>query len=117
VSTQGGSRPRWARNGELFYKQGSKLMVVSIEARFSVGSPRELFEPPFPNWGENWDVSADGQHFVIAKPVDANASRLVVVPDCLTSWMLACVAQRSDLKSARLAIVFGAKAVATSAPL
>ena len=73
VSSGGGSQVRWSRDGkELFYVQGETLMAVSAEGEFSAGSPTELFEHAglrsslnYPNY----DVSLDGQRFILAKPV------------------------------------------------
>src|SRR5260370_36665278 len=47
ISTDGGTSPRWARNGrELFYRNGQKMMAVAIENKegFRAGTPKELFE-------------------------------------------------------------------------
>jgi serine/threonine-protein kinase len=89
VSTTGGTRPVWSRNGrELFYVTGAdqqqrKMMVVPIQAgtAFLHGSPQVLFAGPYfgPNSGfmtRTYDVSADGQRFLMIKPeaVDTAAS-------------------------------------------
>jgi eukaryotic-like serine/threonine-protein kinase len=76
ISTDGGTEPAWNRNGrELFYRSGNKMMAVDMTTQpsFSVGRPRMLFEgryaqPPFP--ATNYDVSADGQRFLMLKPVE-----------------------------------------------
>ncbi|MCH7945387.1 MAG: PD40 domain-containing protein [Armatimonadetes bacterium] len=75
VSNSGGSQVRWSRDGkELFYVQGEKLMVVAVstEGEFSAGLPTELFEHAglrsslnYPNY----DVSLDGQRFILPEPV------------------------------------------------
>ncbi len=73
VSTEGGMEPVWDRSGrELFYRNGDKLMSVSIATRpgFSAGTPRMLFEAQFR--GENsdtfsYDVSLDGRRFLMIK--------------------------------------------------
>jgi serine/threonine-protein kinase len=77
ISTDGGGEPQWARNGrELFYRAGDKLMAVSIEAgtSFQAGTPQLLFErsyvkrPSGPGEAEtNFDVSPDGQRFLMVK--------------------------------------------------
>jgi Tol biopolymer transport system component len=49
ISTAGGDEPLWAPDGrELFYRDGDKLMVVSVETEpeLSPKSPRVLFEAP-----------------------------------------------------------------------
>jgi serine/threonine-protein kinase len=89
ISTGGGTRPLWSRNGrELFYISGSKMMKVDIQtgAAFSAGTPEMLFQGGFisPQTGRNYDVTADGKRFLMikdARPVDSSAppSQLVVV--------------------------------------
>ena len=77
ISTDGGMEPVWNRNGrELFYRSGDKMMAVDITAQpsFSAGKPRMLFEgqyQPSPFVYENYDVSPDGQRFLMLKPVES----------------------------------------------
>jgi eukaryotic-like serine/threonine-protein kinase len=76
ISTEGGTEPVWNQNGrELFYRSGDKMMAVEITTQpgFSASTPRMLFEgryeqPPVPI--HNFDVSPDGQHFLMLKPVE-----------------------------------------------
>jgi eukaryotic-like serine/threonine-protein kinase len=76
ISTEGGTEPVWNRNGrELFYRSGDKMMAVDVSTQpgFAASTPRMLFEgryehPPVPL--HNFDVSPDGQHFLMLKPVD-----------------------------------------------
>jgi Tol biopolymer transport system component len=75
ISTDGGAAPVWNRNGrELFYRSGDKMMAVDIDARsgFVVGKPTQLFEKQeAANFaGANYDVSPDGQRFLMLKPVE-----------------------------------------------
>jgi serine/threonine-protein kinase len=66
VSTAGGRMPVWAANGrELYFRNGDKLMVASIETKpvFKAGVPRVLFEGRFWQAGHDYDVSPDGQRF------------------------------------------------------
>jgi serine/threonine-protein kinase len=73
VSTDGGTEPVWNRNGhELFYRSGTKMMAVDVATRpaFSSGKPRMLFEGSyaasvFPFTGVAYDVSPDGQRFLM----------------------------------------------------
>jgi len=66
--------PIWNPNGrELFYRTGDKMMAVDIttEPNFKAGKPRVLFErhyEPTPATGPNYDVSPDGQRFLMLKP-------------------------------------------------
>ena len=78
ISTEGGTEPVWNRNGrELFYRIGDKMMAVDINAQsgFTAGKPRQLFERhylpnPILNARPNYDVSPDGQRFLMVKPVE-----------------------------------------------
>jgi len=72
VSMSGGSDPRWRRNGkELFYvgADGKMMAVpVTLGEECSFGAPVALFDARISNpnrEGTNYDVSADGQRFVL----------------------------------------------------
>jgi len=77
ISTEGGAEPLWNPNGrELFYRSGDKMMAVDIATQpsFSAGKPRVLFEGRYhPAYGTatNYDVSPDGQRFLMIKPNEA----------------------------------------------
>jgi Tol biopolymer transport system component len=74
ISTEGGTEPAWNPNGrELFYRSGDKMMAVDIATQpgFAPGKPRVLFEGqyvPTPGTTSNYDVSLDGQRFLMLKP-------------------------------------------------
>jgi Tol biopolymer transport system component len=84
VSTEGGTQPLWSRSGkEIFYRVGNKMMVVDVSAGvdLSLSQPRQLFEQRyvFQNVSfANYDVSSDGQRFVMVKD-EAGSGRLNVV--------------------------------------
>ncbi|MCG8607474.1 protein kinase, partial [bacterium] len=66
ISSNGGRAPFWSRNGrELFYLNGRRLMVVSIQVQptFKPGIPTELFELP-PGFQLANGMSKDGQRFL-----------------------------------------------------
>jgi eukaryotic-like serine/threonine-protein kinase len=77
ISTKGGTEPVWNPNGrELFYRSGDNMMAAEIttQPRFTAGKPKVLFagqyqpsRTPVPN--ANYDVSRDGQRFLMLKPV------------------------------------------------
>ncbi len=72
VSRNGGQAPRWSSNGkELFYLEGSSLIAlpVSMSPSFSPGEPTRLFDTPALEGASGYDVSPDGQQFIIAQPV------------------------------------------------
>jgi Tol biopolymer transport system component len=76
ISTEGGVEPVWNPNGrELFYRNSDKMMVVDISTQtgFAASTPRMLFEGPYeqpPVPLHNFDVSPDGQHFLMLKAVE-----------------------------------------------
>ena len=83
ISTNGGTRPHWRRDGrELFYflQQGDAgaLMSAAVEpgSGFTAGRQTMLFQGnyPAPNAGRQlYDVSLDGQRFLMIKNADAEA--------------------------------------------
>jgi serine/threonine-protein kinase len=85
ISFEGGQEPVWNPNGrELFYRGGNKVMAVEIETEldFSAGNPRVLFEGryllttgsfPF------YDVSPDGERFLMLKRDDSETSSLTQI--------------------------------------
>ena len=74
ISADGGMEQVWNPNGrELFYRNSGKMMAVEIttQAGFTAGKPRVLFEGdylPTPLTFPNFDVSPDGQQFLMLKP-------------------------------------------------
>jgi Tol biopolymer transport system component len=80
ISTEGGTEPVWNPNGrELFYRSGDKMMAVDIATQpsFTAGKPRMLFEGQYePTWATapNYDVSADGQRFLMVKASEQEQS-------------------------------------------
>ena len=85
----GGSGPRWSADGsELFYRQGNRLMVVPIEVGKSLelGRPVVLFEGEYlgrPTSGWDYDVNADGQHFLMLQAEEDRGRRQINV---VTNW-------------------------------
>lgn len=78
IPTDGGTEPLWNPSGrEIFYRAGDKLMAVDVttEPRFLIGNPHELFERHYRENAvglarPNYDVSRDGQRFLMLKPVE-----------------------------------------------
>lgn len=83
VSTNGGGEPVWNRNGrELFYRENRKLMSValSVSPAFTAATPTMLFEGSYTESHrgyQNYDVSPDGQRFVMIKR-DLEAERVPI---------------------------------------
>ena len=76
VSSGEGRQPRWRRDGkEIFYVEGDTMIAVSVSTRpgFSVGKAARLFQSPnlpFPaGFAVRYDVSPDGERFVLREPV------------------------------------------------
>jgi serine/threonine protein kinase/Tol biopolymer transport system component len=83
VSTEGGTEPVWARNGELFYRNGEKMMAVdtTTKSTFSAGNPKLLFEGHYATYQSypDYDVTADGQRFLFAKASEEARPEISVV--------------------------------------
>ncbi len=85
VSESGGTQPRWSRDGsEIFYVRGSGLIAASVstEGEFRLGKQVELFRSEFlGRWGTlpEYDVSADGQRFVIQSRIGEGSSKAIQV--------------------------------------
>jgi serine/threonine-protein kinase len=84
VSNNGGAGPIWARNGRtLFYMAlpPLTLMEVPIEpgTNFVAGTPHVILKGPnayvAPQYGRPFDVSADGQRFLMLKDVSTPTTR------------------------------------------
>jgi serine/threonine protein kinase/Tol biopolymer transport system component len=77
VSTEGGEQPFWSPNGrELFYHNGEAMMAVTIEAKPSLtpGKSTKMFEGPYVfGRSRNYDVSPDGQRFLMIKEGEEKA--------------------------------------------
>ncbi|HZJ30440.1 MAG TPA: protein kinase [Vicinamibacterales bacterium] len=85
VSTDGGTQAIWNPNGrEIFYRVDDKMMVVQVTTSptLKMSSPELLFEARYAYGAgitiPNFDVSRDGQRFVMVKP-ESGAGRLNVV--------------------------------------
>jgi eukaryotic-like serine/threonine-protein kinase len=89
VSSDGGTRPLWARNSrELFYVSADqRLMVVPVDAdaSFNFGKSQPLFDGrdninPVGPLAMNFDISLDGKRFLMVKyQTPAGAPTFVVV--------------------------------------
>jgi Tol biopolymer transport system component len=92
ISTQGGVHPRWSGDGrEIYYlDHDSRITAVAITAgqNLEIGKSTPLFETPlaFPveltgGPAYPYDVTPDGQWFVVSSPSDAVTAPLVVLLD------------------------------------
>lgn len=94
VSRLGGSRPRWRADGrELFFVRGhSALIAVPVEPHgdsLAFGPERDLFHVAQRPSRDSYDVTADGQRFVVITLGQENETPIVVV----SNW-LATIAHR-----------------------
>jgi hypothetical protein len=87
ISTAGGTQPVWRGDGKeiLFLAPDGSMMSVAIEPgapAFRPGVPKRLF-PTRLNTGtglRNYDVTADGQRFLLNEPVaDADNVPITVI--------------------------------------
>jgi Tol biopolymer transport system component len=91
ISPDGGAQPIWRADGaELFYvAPDNSVMAVDVraeQATVQFGTPRRLFRAPIvvlparqPSW--TWDVSPDGQRFLLILGIDDEAPVTLV-----TNW-------------------------------
>jgi eukaryotic-like serine/threonine-protein kinase len=92
ISVDGGTEPVWSRDGtELFFRNGDKMMVSAVRLRptFSHEKPHLLFERRYASSRRgrlhaNYDVSPDGQKFLMLKEIgQTSAPKLSVVLNAL----------------------------------
>jgi serine/threonine-protein kinase len=85
ISADGGSEALWSANGrEIFFRSGDRLMSTEVDASGAPASrPRVIFEGRYERlpWGtRNYDVSRDGQRFLMLKSqAAAEPQRIVFV--------------------------------------
>ncbi|MGH9882360.1 MAG: TolB family protein, partial [Pyrinomonadaceae bacterium] len=99
ISNGGGASPHWRRDGrELFYlsdeREGVevKLMAVEVDGSgdtFEASLPKRLFELRVGGpggLGPHYDVTADGQRFLVNTPVEENAPSSPSPVTVVTNW-------------------------------
>ena len=88
VSVEGGSEPTWGSGGrELFYRQGTKMMVVTLDAAGPIQSgPRVLFDADFVRGTldtANYDVMPDGRFVMVQRSSQSSEQTFHV----LMNWL------------------------------
>jgi serine/threonine-protein kinase len=84
VTAAGGATPIWSRDGRhIYYVANEQLNVATISTTpsFSVISRQPLFDGTYTFLGSvhaNFDLAPDGQHFLLIKPMSADAQTVVV---------------------------------------
>jgi serine/threonine protein kinase/Tol biopolymer transport system component len=88
VSQDGGTEARWRRDGRELYYVDRENYLVSVDAGrsasgFEAGAARRLFQ--FHGAGGNWryDVSPDGNRFLVTVPLEADLASPVTL---ITDW-------------------------------
>jgi len=89
VSTNGGIGPKWVRGGkEIIYQDfDGQVMSVDVDTSHGVraGTPKRLFQlPEGSDFG--WDVTADGERFLVNAPVIKSSS---VPLNVIVNWTAA----------------------------
>jgi Tol biopolymer transport system component len=96
VSVGGGGWPKWRGDGaEILYVNNSgEVMGVEVDERgagLAFGQPQRLFEFRLASTGPGFDVSADGQRFLVVEPAENLPPEPVTV---VVNWPAAIEAQR-----------------------
>ena len=92
VSNDGGTDPVWRRDGEeLFFRNGDSMMAVPVSSAsgFTAGRPHELWKGHYSHGmssscgppgfsSSNYDVSTDGQRFLMNVATDSSSSPIAV---------------------------------------
>jgi serine/threonine protein kinase/Tol biopolymer transport system component len=96
VSVGGGGWPIWRRDGAeiLYVNVAGDLTGVEVEERgtgLAFGQPKTLFQHRFTSNGPGFDVTADGQRFLMIEPAESLPPEPVTV---VVNWPAAIEAQR-----------------------
>jgi Tol biopolymer transport system component len=89
VSSGGGGLPRWRADGaEMFYMtSGGRMMAVALHpagGEFQFEQPHMLFQTrPIPDTWNLYDVSPDGQRFLLILPLEWSSAAPITV---VTNW-------------------------------
>lgn len=93
ISMTGGARPAWARSGrELFYIDASmaliRVPVRTAGATFTMGNPAKVFDATYaePNPSRHYDVSPDGQRFLMLKNIATNPNATPASMVVVQNW-------------------------------
>jgi serine/threonine-protein kinase len=89
VSSDGGTEPRWTRGGrELVWRNGAEVVSASVDPTSGeVGRPVVLFSGDYQSSSRQlrgWDVSADGERFLLVKRPPERSPRQVML---VTNWV------------------------------
>lgn len=79
ISRDGGTLPRWSRNGELFFQAPDGTMMstsIKTSSSFEFTTPKPLFRIELT---DSFAVTNDGQRFLVKVPEEAETAPLTVV--------------------------------------
>ena len=84
ISTSGGERPVWRRDGkEIYYRANLRMMAVKVNLQgnaVELGKPEALFEVAVRNLAGRWyDVAPDGRFLMNTSPATAQSSNFELV--------------------------------------
>jgi hypothetical protein len=83
VTRDGGEAPLWASNSELFFWNGDRLFAIPVRTtpELTIGEPEALFTSRryTTNQSQAYDVTADGQRFLMVKIPEASEPREVQI--------------------------------------
>lgn len=87
VSTNGGERPVWRRDGkEIFYRESLRLMAVKVTPKskaIALAAPEALFEVASRNLNGRWyDVAPDGRFLMNTSPTSALGQNFELIVNC-----------------------------------
>jgi hypothetical protein len=86
VSDGGGVNPIWSRDGrQIFFRNGDEVLAATVETApgLVIGKPIPLFSGRYRATGRDFDVSPDGQRFVMMR---ANNPRTTTRLNVLLDW-------------------------------
>ena len=94
ISTDGGRSPAWSASGrELFYRNGPRMMAVTIETSpvLRIGSQRMLFEGNFlleddGAGANNYDVAPDGRFLMIQLKTESTSETARPQINVIVNW-------------------------------
>ena len=91
ISQYGGKGQRWGRDGrKLYYVEGETLVEVEVKlgSELSIGAATPLFSAPGLSTGAyaHYDVSADGERFVVRESVSQGQTAIHVVQNWFTEF-------------------------------
>jgi serine/threonine-protein kinase len=90
VSVNGGTEPRWAKSGEIFFRRGDSVFVAPVElgAEPRVTTPRAIFRGIYASntFEPLWDVSPDGSRFVFVRNIGSGSSPIGLLMNWTDHW-------------------------------